>query len=65
MQFSRLQHDLAFEAGGKLLETVSNALRPEEHKDAFCEFYRIVLAAIEAYEIQAQREAVRLSPSRN
>jgi hypothetical protein len=48
-----------------LLETVAPALRPEEHRDFFDEAYRIVLAALEAYDQQAEREAARLKPSRN
>jgi hypothetical protein len=61
----RLRHEAAYGAARALLHTVAPALRPEEQKDAFHEFYAIVTAALEAYDIQAHREAARLQPSRN
>ena len=62
---NRLRHDAAFAAARVLLETVAPALRPEEHRDFFDEAYRIIIACLESYDQQAQREAARLRPSRN
>jgi hypothetical protein len=61
----RLIHDAAWAAARHLTEVVAPCLRGEEQADAFHELYRIVKAALEAYEIQASREAHRLKPSRN
>jgi hypothetical protein len=62
---ARLCHDAAFAMATALLEIVQNCIRPEEHKDAFNEFYRVALSGIEAYCIQAERMQQRLYPSRN
>ncbi len=60
-----LRHDAAWAAAQVLTEIVAPALRPEEHRECVSEFYRVVLAALEAYEQQSQREALRLKPSKN
>ena len=61
----RLQHDTAFALATVLLEIVENCIRPEEHRDAFEEFYRACKGAFERYEIVKDREHSRLTPSRN
>ena len=44
------RHDAAIAIARTVLEIVSPCLRPEEHRDAFEEFYRAVSAGLEAYE---------------
>lgn len=64
----RLQHDCAWAAATALLDLVAPCLRPEEHRDAFDEFYTAVRAALESYEREVQQEGRRmfpLRPSRN
>jgi hypothetical protein len=65
MNHDGLQHDTAWAASQAILETVAHLLREEEHHDARCEFYRIVKTAIECYDIQSQREVLRLRHSAN
>jgi hypothetical protein len=47
------------------MEAIENVFMPGERKDAFDEIYQRVRAGIEAAFIQAQREAMRLAPSKN
>jgi hypothetical protein len=61
----RLCHDAAMAIATALLDTVRNCLREEEWLDARNEFYRIVLAGIEAMCIQDARMQQRLNPSSN
>ncbi|GEM_PF-3029025 len=61
----RLRHDCAWACATALLDVVRDVLMDFEHKDFHEEAYRIVLAALEAYDLQCQREAARLRPSRN
>lgn len=61
----RLQHDVSFALATALLEIVQNCIRPEEQRDCFDEFYRAARAALEAYDIQAERMRQRLHPSQN
>jgi hypothetical protein len=65
MGSQRLRHDVAFAAATALLDMVCGALMDAERKDFHDEAYHIVLATLEAYDQQAQREATRLKPSRN
>ena len=51
----RQVHDVSFAAATAMLEVVASALHPAVHRDFLEEAYRIVKAAIEAYEIQGQR----------
>lgn len=44
------RHDTAVATARAILEVVSPCLRPEEHREAFEEFYRAVSAGLEAYE---------------
>ncbi len=62
---ARLRHDTAWATARALLEIIVPALRPEEHQDAFDEFYKICLSALVSYDVQAQREETRIKPSRN
>jgi hypothetical protein len=62
---SSLEHDMAWVVGGKLLEIIAPLLREEEKAEAFAEFYAIVKAGIEAYEIQKDRRCKRLNPFNN
>ena len=61
----RLQHDAAVAAATADVGVVASLLREEEKRDAFEEFYRITLAAIQAYAQQRNRELLRLQPGRN
>lgn len=62
----RLRHDCAWACATALLDMACRALLPKEHKDFHEEAYHIVLAALEAYDLQCDREATRLCrPSRN
>ena len=61
----RLRHDSAVAGAQALLDMVGPALLPAERKDFWEESYRILVALLEAYDQQAQREAARLTPSRN
>jgi len=61
----RLCHDAAFAMATAILEVVENCIRPEERRDALNEFYRVCMAGIEAYQIQAERMRQRLHPSKN
>jgi hypothetical protein len=66
MGTNRLRHDAAYVCATALLDMACGALMAQEHKDFHDEAYHIVLAALEAYDIQREREAVRLcKPSRN
>jgi hypothetical protein len=62
---TRLQHDAAFAMARALLEIVQNCIRPEDHRDAFDEFYRVCKAGLEAYSVQQTRMEQRLRPSWN
>ena len=58
-------NDTSYAAAQALLDVVASALHPSVHRDFWEEAFQIVKAAIEAYEIQGQREAARLRPSPN
>jgi hypothetical protein len=62
----RLIHDTAYALALHLLRVFEPLLREEEKRDAFTECYEAAKAGIEAFCIQADREAVRLCrPSKN
>jgi hypothetical protein len=61
----RLIHDAARAGAQALLDMVAPALLPDERKDFREEAYIVCKAMIEAYQIQVNREAPRLCPSRN
>lgn len=63
--YNRLKHNTAWTVARDLLETIATALRPEEHQNAFNEFYRICYTAMDAYEAQVLRQPVRPEPSMN
>ena len=60
-----LQHDTAFAMAHALLEIVAPCIREEERRDAFSEFYRVCLAALESYEVKCNRMEARLRPLNN
>jgi hypothetical protein len=62
---TRLQQDAAFAMARALLEIVPNCIRPEEHRDAFNEFYHVCKAGLEAFSVQQARMEQRSRPSRN
>lgn len=62
--YHRLQHDAAFACARALLAIVAPCLRPEEHRDAFEEFYTALRAMLERYEREVQKEGRRLFPLR-
>lgn len=60
------RHDAAIAIARTILEIVSPCLRPEEHRDAFEEFYHAVMAGLEAYEairIASPRPIAEPSPN--
>jgi hypothetical protein len=62
----RLWHDHAFACASAILGMVGNCLRPEERRDAHQEFYTAILAMLEHYEAQCERQVKRVGkPSRN
>jgi hypothetical protein len=62
---SRLIHDAAFAMAKALLDLTSSALRDEEQREAFQEFYEVCKAGLEAYELQIARREHRLRPEKN
>jgi hypothetical protein len=65
MGSARLRHDAAFAAAHALLDMACGMLMNSEKRAFHDEAYHIVLAALEAYSIQAEREEMRVKPSRN
>jgi len=65
MSVARLRHDAAWRAAQTLVSIVAPALRPDEHKDAHAEFYRVVKLTLENYDTSRIREELRIKPSRN
>jgi len=66
MSNPRLCHDTAWAVSISIMECLDGVFRPEERKDALDAIYERVRAGIEAYTIQAAREAQRLcKPSKN
>lgn len=61
----RIQHDAAIAIAKACLDVVTSCVHPSCHKDAWEEFYLIVKAGIETYEIQNQRMLHRLRPCQN
>jgi hypothetical protein len=59
---ARLIHDRAHAAAVTLVSIVAPCLRPEEHGDAYQEFYRTVKEALELYAVQSERLGQRLQP---
>ena len=49
----------------ELLGIVQNCLRPEEHRDAFEEFFEVCRRGLVAHEMHADHMHRRLKPSRN
>lgn len=62
MGSQQLRIDAAVAGATALLDMVGPALLPAERKDFWDEAYHILIAMLEAYD---QREAARLTPSRN
>jgi hypothetical protein len=57
-----LRHDTAYALAIHLVSIFEPLLREEEKCDAFRECYDAALAALEAFEIQTERERTRLHP---
>jgi hypothetical protein len=62
---SPLIHDTATAAAWHIVETVAPALREEERRDAAEEFYRVLVATLEAYHQLAFAETFRNGASCN
>lgn len=56
----RIENEVAFQAARACLGVVANALRPEEHPDAFAEFYQVMKSALHAYQEEMKRLNARL-----
>jgi hypothetical protein len=65
MGHDRLTHDVAWTTAMHILEVVAPCLREEEQREAFAQFYVLVKAGLECFEIQAERADRRLKPSSN
>ena len=65
MENQRILHDAAMAMAKRLLDKVHTLLRPEEHKDAFDEFYSVCKAGIEVYLMETERQRRRMRPLEN
>lgn len=61
----RVRHDVALMAGTHCVELVSNVLDREQQQQALQGFYEIILASLEAYDLQSDRMRQRLRPLEN
>lgn len=61
----RLRHDVAWAASASIIELFEPLLREEEQREAFAEIYQRVKAALEAYDLEADRTHRHLQPTRN
>lgn len=61
----RMVNERAFLMAREMLGTVASCLRPEEHRDAFEEFYRSCKRHLEEHQVQVERMESRLRPSAN
>jgi hypothetical protein len=61
----RVKHDAALMGGHHCVEFVSNVLDPEQQQQALQGFYEIILATLEAYDLQSDRMRQRLKPLQN
>lgn len=60
-----MTNEMAFLMARELLGIVQNCLRPEEHRDAFEEFFEVCKRGLNARDTHADRMDGRLDPSRN
>lgn len=58
-------NETAFVMARELLAIVQNCLRPEEHRDAFEEFFEVCRRGLSAHEAQPDRMHGRPAPSMN
>ena len=58
----RVINQAAFLMAKDLLQTIQTCLRPEEHRDAFQEFFTICKNGLEAHQVQTERMEKRLRP---
>jgi hypothetical protein len=65
MQCESLIHDVAWETSRHVVELFASLLREKEQREAFAEVYERVKAALEIYQIKADRMAARLRPGKN
>jgi hypothetical protein len=61
----RLANNKAFGTARDCLRVVARCLPPEHQKDAFDEFYAIVLMAIAEFACEQDRICQRLKPTEN
>src|SRR5437899_2895878 len=62
---NQLAHDCSMAAARACVEVIEMLLRPEEWPIARDEFYRVVMGAFEAYDLEKRREAIKATPSVN
>jgi hypothetical protein len=65
MSNDRLIHDVSWAASTHIVEIFAPCLREEQQREAFAEVYVRIKAAIECFEIQAERLYRRMKPGRN
>ena len=60
-----MTNEMAFLMARELLGIVQNCIRPEEHRDAFEEFFEVCRRGLNARERHADKIHERLNPSTN
>jgi hypothetical protein len=60
-----LKHDVALVTGQHCVELVSNVLDRVQQRQALQGFYEIILAALDAYDLQSDRMRRRMRPLDN
>lgn len=60
----QIKHDLAFQMATELVRIIENCIRPEEHRDAHEEFYRVCKKGLEDLIVRQDRMARRMRPGR-
>lgn len=59
------RHDVAWPAALSILSVFEDVIREDEHRDALHEIYIRVVAALEAYDMRAQRLLQQTEPGEN
>ena len=65
MNNDRIRHDVAVAGATALLHSFCGCLREEERRDAFDEFYRVLLESLDKFQLQSDRMMKRLDPTNN
>jgi hypothetical protein len=60
-----LIHDHAWALAHALLDLIAHNYREEEQREIFAAFYNGARGALESYDVQQQRIALRITPCKN